>query len=398
MWTQFRGGPTHPGAGPGAVAIRRPELAWAFDTGGVVESSPTIADGIVYCGTFANHLFALDARSGAELWRFRVEGLVRASPSVAHGMVFFGADDDRFHALDARTGAARWSLALGPGGEQSSPAIVRGICYFGAFDHHVYAADARTGDVRWKFATGGEILSSPAVADGAVLIGSRDGNLYALDADTGAERWRAQTGAAVWSSPAIHGGRAFFGSDDGFVYAIDAATGAVIWRYATRGAVFASPVIAPPATGPAGRAPTGIGPAGRAPKGELLYVGSDDHYLYALTTADGAERWRVNLGGRVLGSAAWVGDYLYVGGEGAGGDRPGAMFAVDRRVGEIAWRFETGATTWSSPTLFDDGIYFGAHDGVIRKLRDRGAAAGLADPPAGADSAGPAGPAAGGAV
>jgi outer membrane protein assembly factor BamB len=141
-WTAFRGSPTHPGSSVPAHPIEEPGQIWEFDTGGTVESSPTVVDGRLYCGSFANHLFALDALTGEELWRFPVEGLVRASPSVAQGLVYFGADDNHFYALDALDGAVRWKYKLGGGGEQSSPTILDGICYFGAFDHSVYALDA----------------------------------------------------------------------------------------------------------------------------------------------------------------------------------------------------------------------------------------------------------------
>ncbi|MDA1265408.1 MAG: PQQ-binding-like beta-propeller repeat protein [Planctomycetota bacterium] len=168
-WSAFRGGVLHHGATP----ITEPELVWEFDTGGVVESPPTVVDGSLYCGTFNNCLYALDAASGQELWRFLVGGLVRASPSVVDGTVFFGADDNRFYAIDALTGQKRWSVTLGDGGEQSSPTILDGVRYFGGFDHEV---DVASGEVLWTTTTGGAILSSPAVADGLVAIGSQGGS------------------------------------------------------------------------------------------------------------------------------------------------------------------------------------------------------------------------------
>ena len=100
----------------------------------------------------------------------------------------------------------------------------------------------------------------------------------------------------------------------------------------------------------------------------VLYVGSDDHHLYALSLRDGSERWRCDLKGRVLGSPAIVRHHVYVGGEGSGGTEPGALFAVDRNDGSVAWRFGVGATVWSSPTVVGDSMWFGAHDGKLRRL------------------------------
>ncbi|MFT7464736.1 MAG: outer membrane protein assembly factor BamB, partial [Pseudohongiellaceae bacterium] len=148
-WSHFRGGPTHSGAAESAQPLHNPTLAWSFDTGGTIESSPTVAEGLVFCGTFDNHLFALDAATGAERWRFAVDGLVRASPSVVDGRVYFGADDERFYCLEAQTGQQLWALDLGPGGQQSSPALADGRVFFGSFDHSVYAVDALNGELCW---------------------------------------------------------------------------------------------------------------------------------------------------------------------------------------------------------------------------------------------------------
>ncbi|MDA0784742.1 MAG: PQQ-binding-like beta-propeller repeat protein [Proteobacteria bacterium] len=167
-WPAFRRDAAHSawdGAGEVAVA---PKLLWEFDTGAVVESSPAVVDGVVYAGSFAQALFAVDGDSGEEIWQFPVGGLLRASPAVVAGTVYFGADDNKFYAVDAATGAANWTFDLGPGGQQSSPAVVDDVVYFGAFDKYVYALNAGTGTVRWKFRTGGGVLASPAVVDGVV--------------------------------------------------------------------------------------------------------------------------------------------------------------------------------------------------------------------------------------
>ena len=40
------------------------ELLWRYTTGGSVESTPAVADGVVYVGSADQHLYALDAASG----------------------------------------------------------------------------------------------------------------------------------------------------------------------------------------------------------------------------------------------------------------------------------------------------------------------------------------------
>ena len=46
-WSAFRGGPLHQGSAGGAREIGKPQQVWEFDTGGTVESSPTVVEGTV---------------------------------------------------------------------------------------------------------------------------------------------------------------------------------------------------------------------------------------------------------------------------------------------------------------------------------------------------------------
>ncbi|HEY7575301.1 MAG TPA: PQQ-binding-like beta-propeller repeat protein, partial [Thermoanaerobaculia bacterium] len=134
--------------------------------------------------------------------------------------------------------------------------------------------DRKTGRELWRFGHRIEhmegtpevswVLGSPALSDGLVLTGSSDGLFFnAVAADSGREVWRFKTPDNVLSSGAVAGGQVFFGCEDGHVFALDAKSGAERWRFRTGGAVISSPAV---------------GPEG------VVYVGSDDGYLYALAT------------------------------------------------------------------------------------------------------------------
>jgi len=91
--------------------------------------------------------------------------------------------------------------------------------------------------------------------------------LYALNANGGQVRWRfpttstAQNPARIRSSPLALNSIIYFGAWDGFIYALHASDGSQQWRYRTLDIVDSSPV-------------SGDG---------ALYIGSNDHYLYAIT-------------------------------------------------------------------------------------------------------------------
>ena len=63
------------------------QLTWSFTTGSVVLSSPAVASGIVYVGSYDHSVYALNATSGAKLWSFATGGEVYSSPAVKKGVV-----------------------------------------------------------------------------------------------------------------------------------------------------------------------------------------------------------------------------------------------------------------------------------------------------------------------
>jgi outer membrane protein assembly factor BamB len=98
-------------------------------------------------------LYALDATTGEERWRFQTGDTVWSSPAVANGVVYVGSFDGNLYALDAATGQERWRLRIvedATPGEDSrdsesrewifpSPAVVDGVVYIGSGDGYLYA-------------------------------------------------------------------------------------------------------------------------------------------------------------------------------------------------------------------------------------------------------------------
>ena len=182
---------------------------------GTPGSSPAVVNGSVYAGS-SNGLEAFDAsgntncsgtpRTCAPLWSASVGPIGDSSPIVANGVVYIGSTDDHFYAFDAagvtncagtpKTCKPLWSAATG-GAIQSAPAVANGVVYIGSTDDHFYAFDAAgvtncsgtptTCSPLWSATTAGPIEVSPAVANGVVYVGTDQGvfsgdNLYAFDA------------------------------------------------------------------------------------------------------------------------------------------------------------------------------------------------------------------------
>ena len=267
----FRGNPARTGVLPGPGPKGQPRELWRFDTGEHVMSSPAIVDGVVYVGSLDNHIYAVDAVTGAEIDRFPTGFRVWSSPAIVSGVLYVGSNDKHLYAIDIerRTG---WRRDIGHA-VVSSPVVVDDVVYVGSYDNAVYALDADNLLRVWRFETGAGVRSTPAVADGAVFIGSNDKHIYALDAKSGSERWRFATGGEVRSSPAVADGVVYAGSTDGNLYALDAETGVERWRFH-------------------------LGGSGTQPSvaDGVVYVLCN--HLHAIDAINGEELWRYPISGR----------------------------------------------------------------------------------------------------
>ena len=124
-------------------------LKWSYATGSDVDSSPAIANGVVYVGSWDDKVYALGAGTGALLWSYTTGNVVTSSPAVANGVVYVGSDDDNVYALNARTGTLLWSYATGSLVE-SSPRRGEwgGLCRLGRRPHVRLRPEEEKGGLR----------------------------------------------------------------------------------------------------------------------------------------------------------------------------------------------------------------------------------------------------------
>jgi len=54
--------------------MRHIQEQWNFETKGEVNSSPSVAAGVVYVGSDDGHLYAVEAETSQEQWHFETEG------------------------------------------------------------------------------------------------------------------------------------------------------------------------------------------------------------------------------------------------------------------------------------------------------------------------------------
>ena len=277
----FRANPSHTGVSPETAisTTNASSLAqtWTAKLGTTSDTSPavvmntTLRKALVYAGA-NNHFNAYPAGGGAAVWSYKLPaGVVETSPAVFSGVVYIGSTAGTLYALNATTGTLMCSYKAG-GPILASPVAVESatgpVVYDGTIPGNgaIGAEFAMNGPgstaghctQAWKFTsfavTPGGTWSSPAYATDArgvplVVFGSKDQDdaVYALNARTGALVWRYRTSTAsladvgaspVISTPGQNGfasGVVYVPGKDKTVYALNLTTGGLIWKYALPG-------------------------------------------------------------------------------------------------------------------------------------------------------------------
>ncbi len=91
-------------------------LKWTYEGGkdDTFESSPAIADGVVYIGAGNGDLLAIDLESGKLRWKYATGNLLgESSPAVGGGLVYIGDLSGVVHAVRTGNGARAWTFETG---------------------------------------------------------------------------------------------------------------------------------------------------------------------------------------------------------------------------------------------------------------------------------------------
>jgi serine/threonine-protein kinase len=207
----------------------------------------------------------------------------------------------------------------------------------------VYAASAG-GEVAALSETTGSSVWSATVAgvSGAPGLGS-SGHTLMVPTNASVAALNTATGAPLWSfpvtaptSPLVQAGVVYVGSSDHHVYAVSAASGQQLWSFATGGAIQDSGALI-----------NSVQTSGVT----RLYIGSNDGLLYSLDASTGKKLAAYPMGANVTGVGI-VGNAVLV-------TTSSGLVRCVRTFGSTVWDYATDGMSLRPPALAD-GTFFAA--------------------------------------
>ena len=281
----YRMDPTHQGVQPGPGPDGQPQLIWSAKAGGAM-SSPILGDGTLFVGSDDGHLYAFDARTGADRWRLDL-GAPSNVPVFGDGVVAVADRNGVLHGVVAATGVERWHTT--PVVNMTAPVLADGIVYITGTDHKAHGFDLQTGVERWSWTTTADLSNALVIGADTAYVSSHDGVLHAVALDGSHETWSYQMNSTEFGIPTVSGDVVLLnslqgaGEPSGELYALDRTSGKLLWRF---------------------RGPSGLQVSLGSVRDGILYAPTEADGIYAFRVVDGSLVWHAAGPARVLSDGA----------------------------------------------------------------------------------------------
>ena len=328
-WSQFH----YDAARSGATTFSAPAAnttIWSFRTGGAVNASPAVADGVVYIPSSDGCLYALNHSTGEVIWKVSSNGPYY-TPAVAAGIVYAGSEDGNLWAFHTGNGTPYFSYQSGS--SVRTPVLVYGTgVFFGNAAGNITVLDV-TGAPMWTNSTVLPVERALAT-DGVNVFACAQNTLSAFSIVDGRRAWTVTAGTGNLSHPAFHNGRVIVGSEDGYLRAYEPFAGGSRWSTDLGGAIAGAPACS----------------------GGSLFVGTADGRLHTVSLGNGSET-SISIGAAIASSAVLTPDALLLG-------TSSGVLAVAHNGTEL-WRLDLPGGTDSSPAVTTDRAFVGTASGSV---------------------------------
>jgi outer membrane protein assembly factor BamB len=344
-WPLFRGNPELSGYSEVRLP-EKPALLWSYKSNARTASSPVIYNQTVYWSDKRGHIYGIDAE-GRPVFDYDFATAVEASPMISDSVLYIGRIDGFMSALSLSRKDTLWNFeTLGQISASPNISIFEGkeAVIFGSYDNYLYCLDKNNGKEINRFVSGYYINGAVAVQQKYFISGGCDAWVRIIDGETGKATDSLELDTYIPASPAIDGRDCYIADHSGNVYALVIEKGEIlrskkiITATDNSGAFVSVPAVAP----------------------AMLYIISDDRYLYAIDRKTGEIRWK----------------YLQKGGSGESSPlvcrnkiisctKTGIVSILSAGKGELLWEYDTGEQITSSPAVVKDRFYILTAKGTL---------------------------------
>ena len=256
---------------------------------------------------------------------------------AADSKLAYLADGSYIYAVRLSDGAKSWQYPAKAGTQlfYANPVLTAdGQLLVGSagHDYELNSLDITTGQPKWTapFVATDRWVASPLVVNDTVYAANNDGTLYVLKLATGEKLWSLHISQELWGAPVTDGNLIFVTSLDHFLYAVDPQAQKVIWKVDLGGSAPGSPVV--------------------SSDGKTLYVGSFAKKIFAVDIASGSVRWTALTKDWVWGTPTLGGDSLFA------ADISGNVYSLGVPNGKNAWAdLQPDGPITGSPLVLADG-------------------------------------------
>lgn len=346
---------------------------WVFQTGNMIQSSPTYYNNTIYAGSEDGKIYAINDADGTLKWSYQTGDQIISKPAIyertgAPALVIVGSHDKKLYALDSATGSVVWTYQT-TGSVISDPLVDNGVVYFGSGDKNVYAVNANTGAFKWKYQTEGLMRQRPIILQGKLYVNIRDTYIwYAFNINDGSLYWRGNAGTD--ESLFVCGDVRPIMTPNNKLWCIDAqntrpgylntSTGALQWFSTTIGNVSSR----------------GMDTDGQ----RVFFVGGNGRQLYAIDSTNDTQVWYKDMRANASDSdyQAFQVDCGLVYKEGIlyHVAEKGRITGIDPVTGNTKFVYDAVGfperILWSTPEVNNKTVYVGGLDGKIYAVKYNG--------------------------
>jgi len=344
-WCIFRGdvaltGSTH------LALPDNPTLLWSFKSDIYTKSSPVVYQQVAYWSSRRGNIFGVDLE-GKRVFHFAMETATDATPMIYDSVLYIGRMDGYMCALSLNKQEILWSFET-YGQILASPNHIHlegnEAVIFGSYDNQVYGLNSKDGKLLNRFESGFYINGAVAKSGNFIVYGGCDGWVRIVDCISGVQTDSLDVEIYIPASPAIQNNQCYIADHAGNLYEINIIEGKIVsYKKIMESKDDNSTFVSVPAV-----------------SDKMVYVVSDDHYVYALNRKDGSVVWKYLLKGDTGESSPVVcKDKLLV------CTKSGIVTILHAKTGAFIWEYDIGEQIVACPAVIKGYFYILSQKGTL---------------------------------